>query len=215
MTLNTGFTVGPRVEARSSFETTASTSASTTSTSPQAARVQMEGRGEVLILSSNNYLGLADEPSVVEAGIEALRPLRRGHGERAVHLRHVHDPPRARGRRSRGSSAPRRRCRTSRRGTRTRGSRRRSCEEGDFVVLRRAQPRVDHRLDPAREVDHEVHDRRVQARRPGRPAREARAARRAAKRRIIWTRRRVLDGGLDREAARPPADRARSRRDRS
>ena len=25
--------------------------------SPQAARVQMEGRGEVLILSSNNYLG--------------------------------------------------------------------------------------------------------------------------------------------------------------
>src|SRR5262245_61331106 len=41
--------------------------------SPQAARVQMEGRGEVLILSSNNYLGLCDEPSVVEAGIEALK----------------------------------------------------------------------------------------------------------------------------------------------
>ncbi|MFM8779949.1 MAG: hypothetical protein ACKOFO_00425, partial [Gemmatimonadota bacterium] len=33
--------------------------------SPQAARVQMEGRGEVLILSSNNYLGLCDEPVVV------------------------------------------------------------------------------------------------------------------------------------------------------
>ena len=30
--------------------------------SPQSARVQMEGRGEVLILSSNNYLGLAAEP---------------------------------------------------------------------------------------------------------------------------------------------------------
>jgi glycine C-acetyltransferase len=41
--------------------------------SPQAARVQMEGRGEVLILSSNNYLGLANEPSVVDAGIDALR----------------------------------------------------------------------------------------------------------------------------------------------
>jgi glycine C-acetyltransferase len=41
--------------------------------SPQAARVQMEGRGEVLILSSNNYLGLAAEPAVVDAGIEALR----------------------------------------------------------------------------------------------------------------------------------------------
>src|SRR5690348_8394853 len=41
--------------------------------SPQSARVQMEGRGEILILSSNNYLGLCDEPSVIEAGIEGLR----------------------------------------------------------------------------------------------------------------------------------------------
>ena len=41
--------------------------------SPQAARVTMEGRGEVLILSSNNYLGLSNEPSVVEAGIRGLR----------------------------------------------------------------------------------------------------------------------------------------------
>ena len=40
--------------------------------SPQAARVQMEGRGEVLILSSNNYLGLCNEPAVVRAGVEAL-----------------------------------------------------------------------------------------------------------------------------------------------
>ena len=35
--------------------------------SPQAARVTMEGRGEVLNLSSNNYLGLSNEPSVVRA----------------------------------------------------------------------------------------------------------------------------------------------------
>ena len=41
--------------------------------SPQGARVRMEGRGEVIVLSSNNYLGLANEPAVVEAGIEALR----------------------------------------------------------------------------------------------------------------------------------------------
>jgi glycine C-acetyltransferase len=41
--------------------------------SPQAARVKMEGRGDVLILSSNNYLGLSDEPSVIEAGIAGLR----------------------------------------------------------------------------------------------------------------------------------------------
>src|ERR1700712_5896987 len=41
--------------------------------SPQAAHVTMEGRGEILILSSNNYLGLSDEPSVIEAGIEGLK----------------------------------------------------------------------------------------------------------------------------------------------
>ncbi len=41
--------------------------------SPQAPRVRMEGRGEVLILSSNNYLGLADDPAVVQAGIDGLR----------------------------------------------------------------------------------------------------------------------------------------------
>ncbi len=40
--------------------------------SPQAARVTMEGRGEVLILSSNNYLGLCNEPAVVQAGTDAL-----------------------------------------------------------------------------------------------------------------------------------------------
>ena len=48
--------------------------------SPQAARVQMEGRGSVLILSSNNYLGLANEPSVVEAGIEGLKKFGAGTG---------------------------------------------------------------------------------------------------------------------------------------
>ena len=41
--------------------------------SPQAPRVQMEGRGEILIMSSNNYLGLSAEPSVVEAGIAGLK----------------------------------------------------------------------------------------------------------------------------------------------
>jgi glycine C-acetyltransferase len=41
--------------------------------SPQGPRVRMEGRGEVVILSSNNYLGLANEPAVVDAGIDALR----------------------------------------------------------------------------------------------------------------------------------------------
>jgi glycine C-acetyltransferase len=40
--------------------------------SPQAPRVRMEGRGEVIILSSNNYLGLANEPAVVAAGKAGL-----------------------------------------------------------------------------------------------------------------------------------------------
>ena len=40
--------------------------------SPQAARVRMEGRGEVIILSSNNYLGLSNEPAVIRAGKDAL-----------------------------------------------------------------------------------------------------------------------------------------------
>jgi glycine C-acetyltransferase len=39
---------------------------------PQGARVQMEGRGEIIVLSSNNYLGLANDPVVVQAAHSAL-----------------------------------------------------------------------------------------------------------------------------------------------
>ena len=39
---------------------------------PQGPRTRMEGRGEVVILSSNNYLGLCNEPDVVAAGKAAL-----------------------------------------------------------------------------------------------------------------------------------------------
>ena len=48
--------------------------------SPQGARVIMEGRGEVLILSSNNYLGLADQREVVNAGKLALDKFGAGTG---------------------------------------------------------------------------------------------------------------------------------------
>ncbi|MGZ4308300.1 MAG: glycine C-acetyltransferase [Gaiellaceae bacterium] len=41
--------------------------------SPQGPVVEMADRGEVLVLSSNNYLGLAARPEVVEAGIKGLR----------------------------------------------------------------------------------------------------------------------------------------------
>ena len=39
---------------------------------PQGPVVEMAGRGEVIVLSSNNYLGLASHPEVVRAGIEGL-----------------------------------------------------------------------------------------------------------------------------------------------
>jgi glycine C-acetyltransferase len=48
--------------------------------SPQSAHVQMEGRGDVLILSSNNYLGLCDEPSVMKAGIDGIEKYGAGTG---------------------------------------------------------------------------------------------------------------------------------------
>jgi glycine C-acetyltransferase len=40
--------------------------------SPMDARVQMEGKGDIIILSSNNYLGLANDPEVIREGQEAL-----------------------------------------------------------------------------------------------------------------------------------------------
>jgi len=48
--------------------------------SPQGPRVQMEGRGEVVILSSNNYLGLCAHPDVVAAGEAALERFGAGTG---------------------------------------------------------------------------------------------------------------------------------------
>jgi glycine C-acetyltransferase len=48
--------------------------------SPQDARVRMEGRGEVIILSSNNYLGLSNEPAVIEAGVAGLERYGAGTG---------------------------------------------------------------------------------------------------------------------------------------
>jgi glycine C-acetyltransferase len=42
-------------------------------TGPMGAEVHMQEAGDVVVLSSNNYLGLADDPDVIEAGIEGLR----------------------------------------------------------------------------------------------------------------------------------------------
>ena len=48
--------------------------------SPQGPVVRMAGRGEVIVLSSNNYLGLANHPEVVKAGIEGLERYGAGTG---------------------------------------------------------------------------------------------------------------------------------------
>src|SRR5579883_610905 len=42
-------------------------------TTPMAPEVHMEEAGDVIVLSSNNYLGLSDEPSVIEAGKRGLK----------------------------------------------------------------------------------------------------------------------------------------------
>jgi glycine C-acetyltransferase len=41
-------------------------------TTPQGAHVEVEGRGELLNLCANNYLGLASHPAIVQAAHEAL-----------------------------------------------------------------------------------------------------------------------------------------------
>lgn len=48
--------------------------------SPQSAYVEMEGKGKVLILSSNNYLGLANDSRVVQGGIDGLNKFGAGTG---------------------------------------------------------------------------------------------------------------------------------------
>src|SRR3954466_693108 len=41
--------------------------------SPQGPLVEVEGKGEVIMLTSNNYLGLADHPAIIEAAEKAER----------------------------------------------------------------------------------------------------------------------------------------------
>ena len=42
-------------------------------TSPMRPVVSIRGKGEVLVLCANNYLGLADHPEVIEAGLQGIR----------------------------------------------------------------------------------------------------------------------------------------------
>ena len=139
--------------------------------------------------------GSPTAPEVVEAGIEGLRRYGAGHRVRALHLRHVRAAPRARARarrpRRHGGGAHLRLLLERERGLHPLADRR---PDGD--PLRRAEPRVDHRRDPAREAGAEGG---LQALRHGRPARPARVARAGAAR-ARHHRRRLLDGGRPREA---------------
>ncbi|MEM9944145.1 MAG: glycine C-acetyltransferase, partial [Planctomycetota bacterium] len=42
-------------------------------TTPMRPLVEIEGKGEVLVLCANNYLGLADHPEVIEAGVKGIQ----------------------------------------------------------------------------------------------------------------------------------------------
>ena len=79
MTLNSGFTAGLEAKLQQLRDDKVYKRLNYLD-SPQAARVTMEGRGEVLILSSNNYLGLSAEPAVVQAGIDGLHRYGAGTG---------------------------------------------------------------------------------------------------------------------------------------
>ena len=119
--------------------------------SPQGPVVTMAGRGEVIVLSSNNYLGLADHPDVVRAGIDGPRALRRRHRVRPLHLRHLRPASRAgaRPRRALGDGS----------GTdvrllleRERGRDPDARGREHRHPVRRAEPRVDHRRGAPREA---------------------------------------------------------------
>ena len=161
--------------------------------SPQQANVRVGG-GEVLNLCANNYLGLADHPALIEAAQEALD--RWGFGMASVRFicgtQEIHKELEARLSalpRHRGHDPLRLLLRCQRRSLRD------AARAGGRGHLRRAQPRLDHRRDPAvqgpalplRELRH--------GRAGSAPAGHVRGAPAADRHR-----RRVLDGRLRREA---------------
>lgn len=68
--------------------------------SRQGPVIEVAGK-KVLNFCANNYLGLAGDERVVQAGIKAQGTLGRGHGLGPLHLRHAGDPQGAGARHSR------------------------------------------------------------------------------------------------------------------
>ena len=165
---------------------------------------EIEGRGEVLCLCSNDYLGLANHPEVVAAG---------GRGARRAT---APAPPRCAS--SAASSSPRSSSSATspsflrHRGRahlrllleRERGAARRPLRRAHRGLLRRAQPRLDHRRHAPRAPRPQGGLRARRRRRPAPRARRGARARAPADRH----RRRLQHGG------RPGADR-RAGRDRA
>ncbi len=177
---------------------------------PQGPRAKMEGRGEVIILSSNNYLGLCNEPEVVQAGKDGLDHYGAGTasvrficGTFTIHreLEAVAGAP--------GGHAGVAELRELL--ERQRGGARHAAGRGGPGAQRPAQPRLDHRRRPAVEGDRQVPDRGLPAREHGRPRRQAGGGEGPAHQDGDH-RRRVLHGRRDRAAARPGRDLPEARR---
>ena len=159
-------------------------------TSKQAGTVHLDTGQDVINLCANNYLGLAGNPEVIEAGREGARALRLRHGVGALHLRHAGGAQRARSTALAAFSAWR---------TRSFSSAVSTPSTGLFETLLaprtrhlgRAQPRLDHRRGAA--VQGEALSLRQQ--RHGGP-RSAAAGGRGQPFQADRHRRRLLDGRL-------------------
>ena len=190
-----------RAASWSSSFATAPTSGSTSWTAPRGRGCGWKARGEVIILSSNNYLGLSNEPSVVKAGKEALD--RFGAGTASVRFIcgtfTIHRALEAACARLVGTPAsPQLRELLERqRGRAGNAAHRR--RPGD---QRPAESRLDHRRDPPGQGHYEVPDRGVPARRPGRSRCQAHR-RPGPPGQDGRHRRRLLYGRRHRAAARP------------
>ena len=118
------------------------------SAGPQGPRVLLDGE-PVLLLCSNNYLGLRRPPARARGGGRRGDALGRRRRRLAAGVGHDDDPRAARARGWRSSRAPRRACCSARATSRTSACSARSRRAGDDDLLRRAQPRLDHRRLPA------------------------------------------------------------------
>ena len=161
------------------------------------ARASCSTASPVLLLCSNNYLGLADHPRVREAAADAAMRWGVGAGRLAPGLGHDDGPPPPRGARWPRSRAPRPRCCSARATWPTSASSARWPARGRGRLLRRAQPRLDHRrLPPRRAPRRSSTATATSSTSPG-ALRAGRRARRADRHRL-----RLLDGRR-RRAARP------------